>query len=90
MLTCGFAVPRVSVTKPQEARPYALGIALLSALRMQPGFRWLRDGAALDMLLGTRRPREALDRGASVEEILRADAPGIEAFRQARRPWLLY
>jgi uncharacterized protein YbbC (DUF1343 family) len=80
----------VSVTSPAEARPYALGIALLYALRKQPGFRWLRDGAALDALLGTRRPRELLDGGASVEEILRADAPAVDAFRRSRRPWLLY
>jgi hypothetical protein len=80
----------VSVRKPHETRPYALGIALLAALRKQPGFRWLRDGAALDALLGTKRPRRALDAGASVEEILRADAPAVEAFRRSRQPWLLY
>jgi uncharacterized protein YbbC (DUF1343 family) len=81
---------RVSVTSPGKARPYAFGIALLSRLRRQPGFRWLRDGEILDVLLGTRRPRQALDAGASADAILRADAPRVEAFRRFRRPWLLY
>lgn len=80
---------RVRVVDARSARPYALGLRLLAALRREPGFRWSREGA-LDWLLGTRRVREALERGDTVEAILKADQPGIDAFRKDRAPALLY
>jgi uncharacterized protein YbbC (DUF1343 family) len=80
---------RVRVTDPKAARPYELGLRLLAALRRQPEFRWSREDA-LDWLLGTRRVRQALERGDSVEAILRADQPGVNAFRRDRAPALVY
>jgi uncharacterized protein YbbC (DUF1343 family) len=80
---------RVRVTDAAAARPYALGVALLHALRRQPEFRWRREGA-LDWLTGTRRLREALERGDTVEQILAADRPGIEAWKRERSASLLY
>jgi uncharacterized protein YbbC (DUF1343 family) len=80
---------RVRVTDRASARPYALGVALLHALRSDPQFRWRREGA-LDWLVGTRRLREALERGDSVEQIVAADEAGIEAWRRARTGSLLY
>jgi uncharacterized protein YbbC (DUF1343 family) len=81
---------RVKVTDPKAARPYALGVALLHALRGQPGFEW-RDGPdALDQRLGTRKVREALERGDTVEAIVQADAAAIEAFKAQRKSALLY
>ncbi len=71
-------------------RPYALGLALLAAARRQPGFRWLREGAALDTLLGTRRVREAIERGESVDAILATDAAAADAFARERAALLLY
>jgi uncharacterized protein YbbC (DUF1343 family) len=80
---------RVRVTDATAARPYTLGVSLLHALRRQPEFRWRRDGA-LDWLVGTRRLREALERGDSVEQIVAADAAAIETWRRGRAPALLY
>lgn len=80
---------RVRVTDARSARPYELGLRLLAALQRQPEFRWTRQGA-LDRLLGTRRVREALERGDSVEAILQADRPGIDGFRKDRARALLY
>ena len=80
---------RVRVTDAAVARPYALGVALLHALRRAPEFRWRREGA-LDWLVGTPRLRAALERGDSVRAILDADAADIEAFRRARAAALLY
>jgi uncharacterized protein YbbC (DUF1343 family) len=82
---------RVRVTDAARARPYALGIELLHALRRQPGFAWsgVRPGH-LDWLLGTSAVRTALERGDSVDAIVRADAPDIAAFRRDRRAALLY
>jgi len=81
---------RVTVPRPDAARPYAFGLSLLRALRTHSDFRWLREGAALDTLLGTSRPRTALERGDSVEAIVQADAAAIAAFREARQSALLY
>ncbi len=83
---------RVSVTDPAVARPYGMGIALLAALRdVQPEFGWrTAGGAGFDRLLGTRRLREAIDRGDSAAAILAADEPGLAAWRDERKPALLY
>ncbi len=81
---------RVVVTDAHGARPYALGLALLEALRREPEFRWIREGASLDTLLGTRRVREALERGDSAGAVLAADRPALEAFARDRQRALLY
>jgi len=82
---------RVRVTDSHAVRPYALGLGLLRALRrLHPEFRWTRDGASLDTLLGTRHVREALERGDSVEAILAGDGPELTAFARERKAALLY
>ena len=83
---------RVRVTDAQAARPFDLGVSLLRALRAQhPEFAW-RDGngASLDRMVGTRRLREALERGDTVEAILGADAEDHARWLEERRPALLY
>jgi uncharacterized protein YbbC (DUF1343 family) len=82
---------RVNVTDARRARPYALGIALLHALRRQGGFGWsgVREGH-LDWLLGTSAVRVALERGDGVDAILRADEATVAAFRRERQAALLY
>jgi uncharacterized protein YbbC (DUF1343 family) len=71
--------------------PYRFGLELIQALRdLHPEFRFLRDGAALDTLLGTRRVREGLVRSESPDRIVARDLSDLEAFRNERRPFLLY
>jgi uncharacterized protein YbbC (DUF1343 family) len=82
---------RVRVTDVHAVRPYALGLGLLGTLRrLHPEFRWTREGAGLDTLLGTRRVREALERGDSVEAILAGDGAALTAFARERKAALLY
>jgi uncharacterized protein YbbC (DUF1343 family) len=82
---------RVQVADAHAVRPYALGLGLLRALRrLHPEFRWTREGAGLDTLLGTRRVREALERGDGVEAILAADGAALTAFARERKAALLY
>jgi uncharacterized protein YbbC (DUF1343 family) len=82
---------RVQVTDAHAVRPYALGLGLLRAIRLlHPEFRWTREGAGLDTLLGTRRVREALERDESVDSILAADEPALTAFARERKAALLY
>jgi uncharacterized protein YbbC (DUF1343 family) len=79
---------RVIVSDARAARPYAFGLALLSALRRDPRFQWTKDGSWLDTLTGARRVRESLERAQPIEAILAADEPGLLAFRRERT--LLY
>jgi uncharacterized protein YbbC (DUF1343 family) len=81
---------RVRVADASAARPFALGLRLLAALRRHPEFAWVREGAWLDTLTGTKAVRAALERGDGPEAILAAQAPGIESWRRARRALLLY
>jgi len=83
---------RVHVTSAEAAQPYALGVTLLRALRDgYAQFAWRGgDGVALDRLVGTRRLRQALEAGATVDAILAADAADQARWRDERRPSLLY
>jgi uncharacterized protein YbbC (DUF1343 family) len=76
---------------PGPPSGYRLGLGLLRALRtLQPEFRLLGDGAALDTLLGTKSVREALERGEDVDTILKRDEPATLRFRRDRAEALLY
>ena len=81
---------RVRVTDPGAASPFALGLRLLIALRRHPEFQWVREGAWLDTLCGTKAVRAALERGDGVETILAAEQPAIDRWRRERVPSLLY
>ena len=81
---------RVRVTDPAAARPWVLGLRLLIALRRHPEFAWVREGAWLDTLSGTKAVRAALERGEGASAILAAEAPAIERWRRERAPSLLY
>ncbi len=81
---------RVRVSDAPAARPWTLGLRLLVALRRHPELAWIREGARLDTLTGTKAVRAALERGDSVDAILAAQAPAIERWRAARKPSLLY
>jgi uncharacterized protein YbbC (DUF1343 family) len=81
---------RIKVGDAAGARPYQLGVTLLHALRTQPGFEWLREGEAIDRLVGTKKLRAALERGDTVDAIVAADADAIAAYRKDRLKALLY
>lgn len=86
--TCnGFAV---RVTDAHRASAYRFGIALLRHLQHEPGFTWRDGGDALTWLVGTPRVYEQLTSGADVEAVLAADVDDHRAWRDTRRPYLLY
>ena len=80
----------ITVKDAAAVTPYKLGVALLVALKGQTGFEWLREGAAIDRLVGTKKLRAAIDRGDPVDAIVASDLPAIETFRKARQKSLLY
>jgi uncharacterized protein YbbC (DUF1343 family) len=81
---------RVRVTDAGAARPWSLGLRLLVALRRHPEFAWVRDGAWLDTLSGTKAVRAALERGDGVDAIRASEAPAIDGWRRERAASLLY
>jgi hypothetical protein len=54
---------------------YKFGVALLAALKSDPTFESLREDAAIDRLVGTKKLREAIDKGEPVDAIV-AQAQG--------------
>jgi uncharacterized protein YbbC (DUF1343 family) len=80
---------RVKITDARAAKPYTLGVALLATLRKSEKFAWRSEGA-LDRLVGTKKLREALEKGDTVDAIVEADTAAIETFRKERRESLLY
>ncbi len=92
-VSCGGV--QIHILDREAMRPVELGMHLLHVLRdMVPGaFAWRtgRDGNyALDLLLGSDRPRRMLDAGDSVEQITAGWEEEARAFEDRRRPYLLY
>ena len=81
---------RVKVTDRSAARPWTLGLRLLVALRRHREFEWVRGGAWLDSLSGTKAVRAALERGESADAIVASEAGAIESWRRERKASLMY
>jgi uncharacterized protein YbbC (DUF1343 family) len=76
-------------------RPVQLGLHILHAVRqLNAGeFTWRirpEGGYFIDLLLGTQRPRQALDSGADVMEVTTGWREQAKAFMERRQPMLLY
>lgn len=86
---------QVHVLDREALRTVALGVHLLDAIRrLAPAsFGWVRGeggGFFVDLLLGSDRPRRALEDGVGVEEIVAGWEEDAAAFGERRRPYLLY
>ncbi len=90
---------QVHVTDVDAFRPFATYLVLIrEARRLAPeAFDWRREPyefesgrMAIDLLLGQRRLREQIERGASLEEMEAGWAPGLMGFLELREKFLLY
>ncbi len=90
---------QLHVTDRQAFQPVRTGLAVLAALRDLSGdaFAWrtktyefVTDHLAIDLLFGSDRERRALEAGTPVGDICRAWEEEEAAFRQRRRPYLIY
>lgn len=87
---------QVHVMDPHRCPAVQVGLAVLSAIReLYPAsFAWrLLAGATVchfDRLMGTDRVRHALDEGIPASEIVAGWRDEIDAFRERRKPYLLY
>jgi uncharacterized protein YbbC (DUF1343 family) len=95
--SCGGCLVRV--TDYDVFRPVRTGLAVLAAFRDLLGdrFRWrteryefVDDKPAIDLLFGSDRERLALEVGTPWREIAAAWEPEEQAFRERRKPHLLY
>jgi len=87
------------VTDPVRYRPWRTGLAIvLHARRQDPArFRWrtetyefVEGALAFDLLAGSAREREAIERGASLSDLLSVEAPEERAFARRRVAYLRY
>jgi uncharacterized protein YbbC (DUF1343 family) len=82
------------VIDPRSFEPVRTGLAAIETLRsLYPGsFRWVKNEREywIDLLLGTERPRLALEAGFPLERILERERAAVETFIQERKPHLLY
>lgn len=87
------------VTDPARYRPWRTGLAIvLHARRQDPArFRWrtetyefVEGALAFDLLAGSAREREAIERGASLSDLLSVEAPEERAFARRRVAYLRY
>jgi uncharacterized protein YbbC (DUF1343 family) len=86
---------QIHVLDREALRPVELGVHLLHTLvaHSRDAFAWRQssDGAYfVDRLLGDNRPRQLLDAGASVEEVLEGWTAQSAAFAQRSRAFHLY
>lgn len=89
----------VAVTDPEAFRPVAHGLLVLAAFREVLGdrFRWrteryefVDDKPAIDLLFGSDRERVGLEAGTPPGDLVRAWAIEEGAFRERRKPYLIY
>lgn len=87
---------QVYCTDRPAMRPATLGIHLLHALKLHtPGFTWVPPWDDdrpyfIDLLLGSDKPRHALDAGATPDEIIEHWTAETANFDMRRQPFLLY
>lgn len=90
---------QIHVTDRRAFRPYLTGVAFVRAVRKvaPASFAWrtrayefVDHQPAFDLLCGSAAVREAIEAGASVEELQRTWHDGETGFRAARHAWLIY
>lgn len=81
---------QVHVTDREVFRPLATALHIIKTIRdLYPGqFSFHPD--YFDRIIGNSRVREAIEKGASVEEILAGFEDGLRKFAAERKPYLLY
>ena len=84
----------LQIVDPRSFERVRTGLAAIATLRsLYPGsFRWVRNEREywIDFLLGTKRPRLALEAGVPLEEILERERALVESFIRERKRHLLY
>jgi uncharacterized protein YbbC (DUF1343 family) len=96
-VTCGGV--QIHVIDREEFEPVITGLAIIKvALELygkdfkwkEPPYEYEFDSNPFDVITGTTKIREALERGEGLESIASSWQQGLNAFRAEREPYLLY
>ena len=84
----------LTIISPHALDAVRTGLEVIAAIRtLHPDdFEWIENDGSywIDRLLGTDRPRRAIEEGMSVEDILESERPALERFVTVRAEHLLY
>ncbi len=84
----------MTITDPTRFEAVRTGLTTIATIRrLHPeAFEWVRRGERywIDLLLGTDRPRRALENGMVVDAIVGLEASELARFVERRRAYLLY
>jgi uncharacterized protein YbbC (DUF1343 family) len=95
--TCGGC--QIHVTDTRTFKPVRTAVELLAEFRRQnperfawrePPYEYEHDKQPIDILYGSDRLRRTLDTGGDIADVIASWKPDEEAFRERRRPFLLY
>ena len=95
--TCGGC--QIHLLDRTTFRPVETGVALLAECRdadpsrfawRQPPYEYEQDRVPIDILAGSQRLRQQIDRGTSATEIAQSWAPDVAEFDKIRKGFLLY
>jgi len=90
---------QLHVIDSESFRPYRTSLALLQAIRTlypgqfaykEPPYEYEFERLPMDLILGDRQVREALENGAAIEEMERGWEEELEGYRQRSRAVFLY
>ncbi len=81
---------QLHVTDRALYRPFAAGLHIVKAIRdaYPDKFEFHKD--YFDKVMGTPRVREAMESGTDIRAIVEGLEPGLAAFAELRKPYLLY
>lgn len=90
---------QIHVTDCEQFRPYRTSLALLQAIQTlypeqfaykEPPYEYEFERLPMDLIIGDRRVREALEQGVSIQEMEQGWQEELEAYQQRSRAVLLY
>ena len=85
---CGGA--QVHVTARNSYRPFEAALHVVKTIREMYPDKFEFHADYFDKVMGTAKLRESLEKGLTVAEIVKGYEPGLRAFSEARRQYLLY
>jgi uncharacterized protein YbbC (DUF1343 family) len=81
---------QLHVTDRETFRSFATALHIIKTIRDAYPGRFEFHADYFDKVMGTSRIREALEAGTPVETIVEGLGPGLAAFAEMRKPYLLY
>lgn len=81
---------QLHVTDRQAFRPVATALAILQTVKRLHADKFQLHASYFDKVMGTATVREAIERGDPTGDIVARFEPGLRAFAEQRKPFLLY